>query len=426
MGVPAQANASQIYFRKETTWGVTASGGDYNALRVANFRFRQRTDTVVSNIITPTREPGDVIPVDIATEGSFDFEMDLRYGAAGTSATGPQNLFDSLFANGISAALAISQALDVTTVVAGDTCNWVGTGSIFANVRIGDWVLATGFVNPANDGWYYVSAKPGVNEITVKNPAAVAETTATTVTVEGYRYVFGSTLTGYTFEHKLGTATALYHQFLGSTMGSLTLNLAPRAVIAGSMGWLGSKQLQSTSSVAGTPVAASTQQVLNPIDSISAIYEGRQGVAETWKVASLTLNINNDFAPRSALGTIGAIGIRLGRAAVTGTMRIYAEHGAAETGGIKDMIDSYLARSSRSESSTVPGALGIVLRDTVSSPNIYSTFMLHKYFITDAPVAVGGNGEDLFLDLSFSAQVHPSTTGGANLAPVAFSIHRSS
>lgn len=426
MGTIAQANASVILVKQETTWGTQATG-NYGTLRVTNARFGQRTGTVTSNIINPTREPGDVIRVDLGAEGSFDFEMDLRYGTVGTNSMGPLNLFPSLFGGNISSALAISSALDVTTVVAGDTCKWIGTGSDFANVRVGDWLLATGFVNAANDGWYYVSAKTSNTDITVKNPAAVAETTATTVTVEGFRFVFGSTLTGFTIEQKIPTVEPLYHKYLGMVMGSTTLNIAPGSLITGTMSWLGKNGAQSTGTVSGGPVAAATSQLLNSIDHVTAVYEGRQGLAETWKVANLSLNIANDFAPRNAVANLGAVGIRMGRANVTGSMRLYVEHGVSETGGIKDIMDSYLAGTSRSESATMPGALGIVLTDA-GSPAIRSTIMLHKYFITNANVAVGGNNEDLFLDVEFAAQVNPLVgegTTGAITSPRSFSVHLS-
>jgi hypothetical protein len=180
---------------------------------------------------------------------------------------------------------------------------------------------------------------------------------------------------------------------------------------------IGRSATLSTVSISGTPTAADTSYVLNAIDSVSAVYETTMGTAETWQISRVSINLDSELAPRSAVGSAFAIGIRMGQVSAKGSMRIYAEHTASETGGLYDILQAY-------ESGTKRNGLALIVKDSTSNTYpIYLVFMFQDFFITNASVPIGGINDDLFLDVEFMAQVDPAAVNGLSGAGTAFSIH---
>ena len=418
MGTIAQANASVLLYASETTWG-TAPTSTYSTARIVSSQLAQRTGTVASQELNTRREPFAQIRTQVSAEGSIDFEW-----SALSFSTFLESLFGNTWSTDISAT-ATGTAIDVVTV-SGGTCGWVGAGNEFLGVRVGDWVRSDGFVNSANNGSFYVSAKTGAADITVVNPNAVAETTATAVEVSGRRLAVGTTLTSMALQQTVPTTEVLYELASGVVMTGMTLDMTPGEVVRGSFSWIGKNVVQSTVSI--TTISANsvlTTQIANAVDNIIAIRENGNGSGETWKVSRFSLSLSSPADPRFALSDAagiqpGAISVALRPFSATATLRIYVEHGAAETGGVKDILDAYLSNESRD-------GLAIIVADTQDTSSYHTIFQFQQYKITNASIPIGGNDQDLFLDLEIAAEQKSgtgATHSGASSGPWAFSMHR--
>jgi hypothetical protein len=197
-------------------------------------------------------------------------------------------------------------------------------------------------------------------------------------------------------------------------------------VVRGSFSWIGKNVTQSTTSITTfTANTVLTTQIANAVDNIIAIRENGNGAGETWKVSRFSLNLSSPADPRFSLSDAagtqpGAIGVSLRQFSATATMRIYVEHATAETGGVKDIMDAYLSGTSRA-------GFAVIVADNTDAAAYHSVFQFQQYKVTNASIAIGGNDQDLFLDLEIAAEQKAGsgdTFSGAALGPWAFSLHR--
>ena len=85
---------------------------------------------------------------------------------------------------------------------------------------------------------------------------------------------------------------------------------------------MGLAQTTSTSQISGaTTVAATTTPVMNAVSNVGGIWF--DNVASTASLASLTLDVNGTLRAQDAIGSLGHVGIALGRMAITGSCNIY-------------------------------------------------------------------------------------------------------
>lgn len=391
MGTIAQPSASALYVSTEAAWGSTA-GGNYQTARITSMDLRSRQANTTSQELSTSREPASLIRNDVSGEAQVNFEADVTDPAL-------EIFLASAMGNTWSTALAISADIDVVNVASG-RADWSATAGTFTSVNAGDWVKSASFVNNANNGYFYVNSKTSSSLITVDNPAAVAETTATGVAVTGSRLVFGTSVVGISMEQKVPTSTTLYEQGTGMVCSSMSFDIATGQIITGTAQFTGKNVAQSTSSIAGTPVAVGTGQICNAIDHVLALYEHSMGTAETWKTSRLSININSPINPITAIGNLGAIGVRIGRPTVTGNMNIWVEHTSGETHGVKDIHDAYLAGTQRNGIAVHLGATGATRY----------VFMFQKYGISNSGFPVGGNDSDFFMPLEIAAAVNSTTS----------------
>lgn len=414
MGTIAQANASALYFATETTWG-TAENVTYNVARVVSAALAQTTGNVQSQQLNTNRQPTQQIRVNVSAEGSVDFEW-----SAVTFDDFLSSLFGRAWSTDLNTSLT-SETIDVSAVTA-DTCDWdASPATPFGGVEVGDWLRADGFSWSANDGTYYVSAKASSSVITVMNPDAIAETGQAGVSASGTRLVVGSALRSLSLEQLVPTDESLYELAAGVVVTGLTLDVTPGEILRGTLSWIGKNVTQSTSSVTtwGQNEILTTQ-IANAVDNVIAIRENNMANPEVWKVSRVSINVNSPAEPRFAIsdsdGTQpGAIGVALRPFSATASVRLYVEHAASETGGIKDIIDDYLGGTSRA-------GFAILVKDQEDTNEYVTVFHFNKYRITNASIPIAGNDQDLFLDLEIAAE-QQSGTGGST-GPWAFSVHR--
>jgi len=127
--------------------------------------------------------------------------------------------------------------------------------------------------------------------LTVEGNSLISEVVSgTTVNInQGGQILNGVLQTHYTIQRKYqdhsGTgAVALY---AGMMIDSMTLSATTEAVVTGSFSWLGKKEL-SASSITGTFADPNTEDVMNSVEDVAGVQEGRLGTATAYDAQTIT------------------------------------------------------------------------------------------------------------------------------------------
>lgn len=416
MGDIAQANASVLLYASETTYGV-APGTTYNTARIISANLAQRTGFTQSAQLNTSRQPTDTIRNQVSAEGSIGVEF---------SAIAHESFIESLFGSSMANIVSGTSTASISTA---SGVVLTTSASLFTSTETGDWIRISGMA-AGNNGDFYVITKDSNTQLTIAHSTASGATSETGTTGVGLnmnRLAVGSTLTSLALEQKVPTGIGastedLYHLAAGCVMTSMRLDIAPGEIIRGNFDWVGKNVVQATTSDASAVNAIATTQIANAIDNVVFLREGSMDPKETWKVASFALNVTSPAEPRYAISdepgaTPGAISLALRPFGATATLRVYVEHADDETNGVKDIIDAYLSGSERN-------GLAVILRDDPSGSGVkYDTvFHFNKYKITRADIPIGGNDQDLFLEMEITA-VQDTSAGPAG-SPWSFMVHR--
>lgn len=130
----------------------------------------------------------------------------------------------------------------------------------------------------------------------------------------------GTTQRSFTFERKFPSIdTPEWHRAEGSVVNSLSLEIAPNAMVTGSFGIVAEDLLLATSEVASSTYSADAGNL--PFDSFTgSITEGGSSIAT---VTNLSLNIDNGVEARFAVGSDITLEPTSGRSNVTGSLTAY-------------------------------------------------------------------------------------------------------
>jgi hypothetical protein len=132
--------------------------------------------------------------------------------------------------------------------------------------------------------------------------------------------------TSYTFEEFLEMgATDSYSRFTGCMVNSLSLSIAARAAITGSLSLMGQKETLATAIIASATYAPPND---NPVSTSSANVAALTVAGTSPKVRSLTMEINNNLRTRPTVGSKFSEQFGYGRCEVSGTLEAYFESNA--------------------------------------------------------------------------------------------------
>lgn len=133
----------------------------------------------------------------------------------------------------------------------------------------------------------------------------------------------GVVLNSYTIQkHFQDLAAPVFQNFVGCRVGGMNLEFSNGSILTGSFSVMGLNASASTSQIASaTIVAAPTQSVMNAVTDLVEIKE--DGVTSTMVIKSMSMAINNNLRGQDAIGSLGHVGIALGRCEVTGNLSAY-------------------------------------------------------------------------------------------------------
>lgn len=194
----------------------------------------------------------------------------------------------------------------------------------------------------------------------------------------------GVALSSYTIQkHFQDLDTPAFQNFTGCRVGGMNLEFQNGAILTGAFSVMGLSASIGTTQIAGaTTVAAPTQSVMNAVSNLVEIEE--DGVTSTMVIKSMSMNINNNLRAQDAVGSLGHVGIALGRLEVTGNITAY----------FKDLTqyNKFLANTNFK--------LGFKCKDDV---NDYYEFTLPKCKFESATIVSGGLDQDIMIEGTYRA-----------------------
>lgn len=133
----------------------------------------------------------------------------------------------------------------------------------------------------------------------------------------------GVTPKSFTFEEMIDMgATDSYSRFTGVMVNSLSLAIAARAMVTGSVNLMGQKETLATTALTDATYAPPTD---TPVSTASANVASLLVAGETPRVRSLNLEITNNLRTRTVVGSKYSEQFGYGRCEVSGTLEAYFE-----------------------------------------------------------------------------------------------------
>jgi hypothetical protein len=383
----ADSSQAQLFFVKETTWGqVPAGPPKLNTARITSESLTLDKTTQRSNEISAGRKVRNRILTAFEVGGDIGFELSLDAPGSG----GLADLFDGALFGAWSADLAIGpEAIDASA--ADNSFSDNPAAGAFAAVRVGQWIKAAGFTDPANNGIFQVISKPSDDKVAV-DASLVTEAGSGDETVTGRMLRDGTTAHSYVFELLFGgITTPQYLGFLGNMFGRLAMSFETDAIVTGTLSVLG-KDMNDPSAVSlgdGAPNPAGTGEVANTVTDVGFIREA--GATPSAFIRTLDVTLDNGLRVQRAIGNgPGAAGIGLGDADVTGRLAAYFIDGS--------LIAKYKAHTPTQIDWRVTDAAGKALVITLPRVRL-SSF--------GAPIS--GPNQDVEQAFDFEAEVDPAT-----------------
>ena len=311
----SEANLATIAKIAEVTLGTTPGSPELTTITFSGETLKNSIETVVSQAIRSDRQIDDLVKVGSSPDGGYDFE--LNYGDYDEELRG---------ALGAAAWNNHSQALgDVAFDSSAQTL--VNTGGEYSDVVAGALLTIANAEDSGNNGdKRVVSVSSDGNTVTFAAGSIIStnanDTTADTAQVA---IVNGILKPGMTIEKGVtNTAgTKFFQIYTGMVVDTLSLNIESRAILTGSVGFIGMGRALGTATIdtSGTYTAPISNPVMNGTSNIGSITV--DGVTATEKFKSLSIDITNNLRGKDAMGTEGNFDIGTGTFNLTGTLSAY-------------------------------------------------------------------------------------------------------
>lgn len=370
----ADANRLKISHWEETTYGTAPTGNPtLTDLRIVSENLRQDTQSIVSNEIRSDRQRADLIRTGIQVLGSIGIE--LSYDASHR-----KFMEYGLLSAGFSSAVTNTATTIDFAASSGGTQAIGDTASGFGSFNVGSWVKISGATNSANNGTFKITAA-AAGSITVNNANGVLEAAGSSFTVTQLAQIVNGTTLNTSFFEKNYTDINEFAYYTGCAFNTMGVSAGLQQIITGNFDILGKREQSRSSTLGdGSNTAAGTDQVMNTIDHISAIYENETAL----DVTQFDFSLNNNLRNRLQLGVLGPCGVGTGSIDVTGTLQKYLE---SET-----VIDKYLNWTDTN--------LAFVCADSNGQTYVFD-FPRVKF--TSGQRVAGGINQDILADLNWTA-----------------------
>ena len=354
-----EVNRVEVAISEESSWGEAPSSPSESMAHAKQ--------TVVSDTIRADRLVDAVAEVGANAEGDVGIEMrwtdfqKLIEGALGSA-------FTTLSVTGAGSSGNL-QFVNATSKIVGPSGSW-------NNIQPGTWVKVAGAAQAGNNGIFKVVSKTATDLVL---SATLTDENSSTATVTGKWIRNGTTKKSYLYEKRF-LDLSKYVYFKGCRVAQMNLEVQSKQILTGSFRLMGKEGITGTSTVAGSSVSASGDDVMNATSNVGTITEG--GAALSTAIKSCRIGVNANLRALDAVGNRTAIGINLGRVDVTGMLEAYFEDLA--------LYNKMISHTGSSFSFRVTDPAGKVMIVTI--PKLF--------FTTGNPLAPGIN-QDVMLPLEF-------------------------
>jgi hypothetical protein len=333
----SDASQTKLSFRDEDIWGEDPTLVSPNRAG-REFRFTSESlnfnqETAVSEEIRDDRNISDIVRV--SAESAGDVNIESSFGSHDPLIEGA--MFDNW-----EAAVDVNEGtspgdnatVTVTANITSPLSASTGTISIpsaspdfFAPVRVGSFVQLSGSGSPDVDGFYLVTAKPAIGNLTVQPSPPVSTSGAFRVRSSGIRngIIFKSFLIEKEFRD-----VAQFFAFSGMRVGVWAETIAPGAILTGNFGFQGETVVTAQASIfSSSPTVESliaTNDVFNAVDNIDNVLINGVDQSATLCFTEISFSLDNQLRALPCIGQLENFDIGAGQVAVTGTLVSYFEN----------------------------------------------------------------------------------------------------
>ena len=305
----ADSSSAVLSIKRETTFG-TPETGDFNEFRFTGESLNYNIDTVESQEIRPDRQVPDLIRVNAGAGGDVEFEM--SYGAF-------DEILEGLFLNAWSNEY---KAVDVagSLITASRQLTLTGENPGGSGLVGGQWIRVT---TPTQSLYLLVESIVS-DTITYAPTSETVQDETATMSISASRLTIGITKTLNQFTINKGFPDVnQYFQYNGQRCGSMALNIATEAIMTGTFTFEGLSSTNKATPYETSILPGPGNDVMSAVANVFNIR--KDGVVKPFEIQTMTLNLANALRSQTAIGTLGAVGIGIGRAAVTGDVSAYFE-----------------------------------------------------------------------------------------------------
>lgn len=255
-------------------------------------------------------------------------------------------------------------------------------------IKVGGTAVGDQFATAANNAWVRVSAIAATALTLDNRPAGWSVDAGTGKTIKiwfGDVLSNGATKRFFTIEKGfMGQTTPNYLAFRGLQPDTLTLTVAPGAVVNGSIGFLGfGAAAASTTPLDATLTSSYPGDVINAVANVGRIAEAGVTVTGPNYVQQMTFEVSNNLREQTAVGTFGLIGVGIGQFAATGQLSTYFGDATMYTKLVNSTATSVSVRFEKN--------------------NQFYVFQLPKIKLSGGTPQAGGQNQDVVLEATYSA-----------------------
>lgn len=135
----------------------------------------------------------------------------------------------------------------------------------------------------------------------------------------------GTALKSFTIQkHFQDLTVPVFQNYSGVRVGGMTLDFKTGQILTGAFSMLGLNATVGTTQIAGATFPGSpgvAESVMNAVTDLIEIKEN--GVTSTMVIKSMSMNVNNNLRAQDGIGTLGHVGVALGKLDVTGNIEAY-------------------------------------------------------------------------------------------------------
>ena len=381
----SSSNRVRVTFIEESVYGETPVAGNFSTARFTSESLSGTPETTESQQIRQDRLSSGQVVTGLTVEGALNIELAKEAQL--------EKLIESAMFNTWVVSAPLNNDLTIDTALKTITRD---SGDFNVDVKVGDILTLTGFVNTVNNTQVQVASIDSALVISIIFPDSLVDEVGTSNTFKVADYIeIGVTQKSFSMEKAFLDLTDKAINYKGMLCSSMNLNVAYGELITGAFNFSGNNA-QAVDQAADfitdgrTIDASATTNTLNgsvdmPFSANSAGFA--KLTKDAFCIQSIGIDLNNNLTPTNCVGKAAPIRYSEGSAAVAITMTAYNEDASWE------LLQQKITQT--------PFELGFLLK---YSAGFYG-FYLPAVQVSFADPASAGANQDVLLDASGTAKV---------------------